>query len=297
MNYLCTMFYSTNSLKEIKEKAIADLSAFYHVHEAHNMVNQLIRHLLGMSRVDQQLDRDKRLSESEMVLFHKAMKRLLAMEPLQYVVGHTDFYGLTLEVGPGVLIPRPETEEMVHRILCEKLPEKISVLDMGTGSGCIALALKSERTAWEVMAVDVSHEAIRQAEKNSEKTGLAVDFRWCDILQVTGCLKKTGKKFDLIVSNPPYVSHAEKKFMAGNVLKYEPEAALFVPDEDPLLFYRQMITFSKEALLPQGLLFFEVNENFASQTAALLENSLFYPPEIIRDIRGKQRFIRARKRG
>ncbi len=296
MNYLCTMFFSTNRLQELKKGSIVLLSRLYPEKEAENMVNRLILHYLGMSRVDQQLHKDKRLSESEILLFQKAMKRLLTAEPLQYVLGVTDFYGLTLTVGPGVLIPRPETEEMVDRILRKNLPDKIDVLDVGTGSGCIALALKNARKQWHITAVDVSPDAIELAKKNARKTGLAVDFKRCDVLDAEKCFQITGGSFGLIVSNPPYVLKKEKRLMADNVLLYEPETALFVEDDDPLLFYRKTISFSLKALLPGGFIFFEINALFARETARLFDEKTFYAPEIIMDMHGKPRIICARKR-
>ena len=295
MNYLCIMHYSTNRLRDVKNAMLRKLRESYPPEEAGSMVNQLIFQFMGLTRAEQQLRGESLLSESQIVRFHKALQRLLAGEPLQYVLGHTEFYGLDLEVGPEVLIPRPETEELVERVLAAHPEPECRVLDMGTGSGCIALALKSMRKNWDIMAVDISLPALALARRNSEKHALAVDFRNCDILSPAECLDKTGKPFHIIVSNPPYVRKSERKFMAKNVLDFEPETALFVEDRDPLLYYREMATFARRALVAGGAIYWEVNENLAGETAALLREMFFVDVEIFNDIRGKQRFVGAKK--
>jgi release factor glutamine methyltransferase len=293
--YLCTMNFATNRLREMKRNLLLRLEEIYPPREAESIVNLLIRDFLGLTRAGQQLQTDLRLTESEILRFQNALDRLMQGEPLQYLTGNTEFYGLTLSVGPGVLIPRPETEEMVDRILKENRDEEKRVLDIGTGSGCIALALKSRRKQWRVTGIDLSSEALKIAKKNGEVTALEVDFRQCDVLDTRGCLDKTGKSFHLIVSNPPYVLQSESRQMAVNVLNYEPHVALFVEDDNPLLFYEKIAEFSQTALYPGGKLYFEVNENLADATARLLENQRFSEVEIFTDIHGKHRFVRCRK--
>ncbi len=296
MNYLCTMHYSTNRLREFKNGMHRKLEKLYPREEAMSIVNRLIFHFLGLTRVQQQLAGDVRLSESEMLLFHNAMKRLLNGEPVQYVLGTTEFYGLRLEVGPGVLIPRPETEQLVERVLLEHPEPNNRVLDIGTGSGCIALALKSRRKHWEITAVDVSSQALVLARRNSDRTALPVDFKRCDILSPSECYDKTGRpSFHIMVSNPPYVLKAERKHMAPNVLKFEPEIALFVDDRDPLLFYRKIANYALQALVPGGMLYFEVNERFALETESLLREKSFSGVGVFTDFRGKPRMVRAKK--
>lgn len=292
--YLCRMFYPSNKLLEIKEEIIARLAALYPQHEAENMVNMLIQHFFGLSRVMQQLQMDKRLSESELLMIHKAAGRLLDGEPVQYVLGKTTFYGLELDVSSAVLIPRPETEELVDMIVKGNRNDDIDILDVGTGSGCIALALKNNLVRSRVSAIDISEKALSLARKNAENLHLTIDFRLCDILDTAACRRTIGKKFDLIVSNPPYVLQKEKKQMRDNVLVYEPHSALFVEDDDPLLFYRKIMYFAEKSLIPDGKLYFEINENYAEEIAFLFDKDTFDIPEIRTDIHGKARFLVAR---
>ena len=290
------MFFTSNLLREIKKESVGRLSGIYKPREAENIVNRLIDSYLGLSRVGQQLNPDKRLSEAEVHLFREALRRLLAQEPLQYVLGAVEFYGLSLKVGSGVLIPRPETEQLVELIVNTPLPEQCRVLDVGTGSGCIPLALKSVKRDWKHTGVDVSAEALALAKENAALTGLSVDFRKCDVLKTEECRQVMGQPFHLIVSNPPYVREQEKSRMAGHVLQYEPWQALFVPDDDPLLFYQKISELARQVLLPGGWLFLELNENLAEETAGLFLPEEYPVVEIVTDFRGKERFLRARKK-
>jgi len=285
------MFYSTNKLSDIKKEAVLKLKGLYSQREAENMLNLLIHHYFNMTRAGQQLHPDKRLSESEMLLLHIAVKRLLNAEPLQYILGSTEFYGLQLEVGPEVLIPRPETEELVDIIIKETPNENLSVLDIGTGSGCIALALKSVLTLNRITAVDVSEQALAVARKNALKMNIDVDFRQCDIMNTTECLQVLPGNFQVIVSNPPYVLKQEKVQMSDNVLEYEPYLALFVENDDPLVFYRKIILLAKKVLHSGGKIYCELNENYAKETASLFDEDIFDIPEILKDIHGKNRFL------
>ena len=289
------MFYQSNKLLDIKGEMVARLVHLYPRREAENMVNRLILHLFGMSRVMQQIQVDKRLSESEMLIVHKTIQRLLKGEPIQYVLGVTEFYGLKLAIRPGALIPRPETEELVDMIVKEHRGEEIAVLDIGTGSGCIALALKNSLPRCHVMAVDVSEQALQLARENARQLHLDIDFKLCDILDTETCHAVLDRKFQLIVSNPPYVLQKEKVQMSGNVLNFEPHLALFVADDEPLLFYRKIIKLAGESLMAGGSLYFEINENYAVKTAALFDQRVFEKPLILKDIHGKERFVKARK--
>jgi len=293
--YLCRMFYTSNQLAGIKRAEITRLTQFYPYHEAENMMNMLIMHFLGLSRVMQQLQVDKQLSESEMLAVHGAVKRLLNNEPIQYVLGDTMFYGLRLEVNANVLIPRPETEELVEIIVKDVHKEDTDILDIGTGSGCIALALKNNLVQSRISAVDISEEALSLARKNAKNLQLDVNFLRCNILDTAACLKTFDKYFDIIVSNPPYVLQKEKEQMSGNVLDYEPHLALFVEDNDPLIFYRKIMRFADKFLRSGGKLYFEINENYAEETAALFCKDIFETPDIQIDINGKKRFIAVRK--
>ncbi|VAW27372.1 Peptide chain release factor N(5)-glutamine methyltransferase [hydrothermal vent metagenome] len=285
------MFYTSNKLADIKKVMVSRIVRLYPQREAENMANMLIRHYFGLSRTMQQLQIDKRLSESEMLIIDKAVKRLLTAEPIQYVVGSTEFYGLELDASPEVLIPRPETEELVDIIIKDNRNDNVDILDIGTGSGCIALALKNTYAKSRVTAIDISEKALALARKNAENLNLKVDFRQCNILDAEACSTVLEKKFHIIVSNPPYVLQKEKAQMADNVLKYEPPLALFVEDDDPLLFYRKIIRFAERSLRPNGKLYFEINENYAEATASLFDKDTFDIPETMTDVHGKVRFL------
>ncbi len=282
-------------MAEIKKVLVERLSGIYARKEAENLVNMLIRHYYGLSRAMQQVQIERRLSGSEMLAIQEAVKRLLNSEPIQYVLGNAEFYGLQIEVGRGVLIPRPETEELVGKILEDNSGADFEILDIGTGSGCIALALKNVLPGCNVTAIDVSAGALSLARKNAKKLNLDIDFRQCNILNTEACWSTLGKSFHIIVSNPPYVLQKEKKEMADNVLKYEPHLALFVEDADPLLFYRKIMGFARKALKPGGKLYLEVNANYAAETASLFERDIFNFPEISADIHGKSRFLIVKK--
>ncbi len=289
------MVYAKNKLAEVKKVLVERLSGIYPRKEAENLVNMLIRHYYGLSRAMQQVQIERRLSGPEMLSIQGAAKRLLDSEPIQYVLGSTEFYGLQIEVGQGVLIPRPETEELVGKIIEDNSGTDFEILDIGTGSGCIALALKNVLPRCNVTAIDVSAGALSLARKNAKKLNLDIDFRQCNILDTEVCWSTLGKSFHIIVSNPPYVLQKEKKEMADNVLKYEPHLALFVEDADPLLFYRKISDYALKALKSGGKLYLEVNANYADETASLFEKSIFSFPEILTDFHGKSRFLVVKK--
>ncbi len=289
------MVYATNRLAETKKVLVEKLSGIYPRKEAENLMNMLIMHYFGLSRAMQQVQIERRLSGSEMPVMQGAVKRLLNSEPIQYVLGVTEFYGLQIAVGQNVLIPRPETEELVGKIIGGNSGTNLEILDIGTGSGCIALALKEALPMCSITAIDVSVGALSLARKNAKKLNLDIDFRQCNILNTEACWSTLGKSFHIIVSNPPYVLQKEKKRMADNVLKYEPHLALFVEDTDPLLFYREIMDFARKALKPGGKLYLEINANYAVETASLFGKDIFNSPEILTDLHGKSRFLIVRK--
>lgn len=219
-----------------------------------------------------------------------AVNRLQNSEPIQYVVGSCEFYGLSLEVDKSVLIPRPETEELIEWIR-SKLASPTSIVDICTGSGCIALALKSIYSMASVEGWDISKEALNVALRNSVTTSLPVLFKEIDVLNNTIILEDV----DLIVSNPPYVRDSEKSLMADNVLKYEPHLALFVEDSDPLIFYNRIAQIAKAGLAKGGFLFFEINEAFGDEVVALLAQLGFVDVELKRDMSGRERMVSGRK--
>ena len=230
------------------------------------------------------------------------LQRLQKKEPIQYIFGHTLWRGIDLQLSPATLIPRPETAELVDfitRDLATKAPSLVgrdgvgpAVLDIGTGSGCIAIALKQQQSAWNVYGLDISEEAIAIARGNAERNHTPIQFAQCDILRQTPLLTdKNGKKvtFQIVVSNPPYIAEREKAQMDASVLDYEPHSALFVPDQDPLLFYRRI---AELRLAPY--LYFEVNEAYAQQTADILQSMGYQDIILKNDSYGKPRILAAR---
>ncbi len=234
-------------------------------------------------------DLEKESDQKHWEGFKKGMYRLESGEPLQYVLGKSTFLGLELKVDPSVLIPRPETEELVDWLLEKNIEQKKRVLDIGTGSGCIPLALKKSRPDWQVLGMDISKKALEIAEENAAVLGLPVEFFQDDILQDPSDLGK----FDLIVSNPPYVSQEEKNEMRQNVLDHEPRLALFPEGTDPLIFYRKIIEYSLLSLNSGGSLFFELNEGYWEETRSLFLEGEWKSLEVKKDIFGKYRMLSA----
>jgi len=285
------MDYGDNLLLHLKKQWQKRLEDIYPVADANQLIQLLIQHELKLSRVQQALHPDYRLNESELLSLHQAIKRLRKEEPIQYIIGYADFYGLQLRVNPSVLIPRPETEELVDLILKENQKKDVRILDIGTGSACIALALKKYMPAAEVQAIDISEEALKVAKDNAKHNHLEVKFNRCNILEETTCLSDS--VFDIIVSNPPYVTEKDRLHMQKNVVNFEPHIALFVKDLDPLLFYRHIAQFALIHLNKQGKLYFEINESFGKETLQLLNNLRFEKVKLHNDIHNKARFVGA----
>lgn len=236
----------------------------------------------------------KELSDMERKEVDKIIIRLQQSEPIQYILGETTFYGLKFLVNPSVLIPRPETEELVSRILKEYTDKNIRVLDIGTGSGCIAISLNKNLPDSEFVAVDISEKALLTARENNKINATNVSFIQTDILSEQA-KKDIHGVFDIIVSNPPYVMEKEMVNMDKNVLLYEPSQALYVPDNDPLLFYRSITYFANEKLNEGGFLYFEINAQCGSTMVCFLQQEGYKDIELIQDIFGKNRMIKARK--
>ncbi len=284
------MEIKSNLLREIKIQYLKELETVYNEREAGSLLNVLIKHFFGLSRVDQAVQADFRLSESEILKLHFAVKDLKNQKPVQYITGEAEFQGLKLKVTPDVLIPRPETEELIDLIVKENKPGKInSILDIGTGSGCIALSLKKYFPAAEVTGIDISEAGLKIAKENGKLNGLQVNFVKADILDSK--VKNKFDKFDMIVSNPPYVTEDDKILMEKNVLEFEPHLALFVENNEPLVFYDRIADFSVEKLNPDGQLWFEVNEKYGHEVSGLLKHKGFKNVTVIKDFRGKERFV------
>ncbi len=269
-----------------------ELNGLYPETEVRAFRNHIIEHVCGLDYTQQILMQDLDMDENQRQEVTHIVERLKAFEPLQYILGETEFYGLKLKLTPAVLIPRPETEELVQWISETGLPVNPHIIDIGTGSGCIALALKKLFPAATVGAADISEPALELARENSMLNNLEVDFMHADILMWETC---NWHHYDLIVSNPPYVRESEKRMMQPNVLEYEPETALFVTDADPLLFYRHIAEFAYEHLQPGGWLFFEINEQLGGEMTLLVEKKGFNAIETRKDLFGKVRMLRCRK--
>ena len=290
-HYLCVMKVQTNLLTDIKTYYLQELELLYGRHEAESLLNILIKHFLGLSRSDQAINKNFRLNETELLKIYFAVKELKKEKPVQYILGETEFLGLTLKVNQSVLIPRPETEELVSRIIQENTHELSTVLDIGTGSGCIALALKKAFPKSKVIATDVSRKVLAVAKENAKNLNLEIELQEFDVLDELQWV--SFPSVDMIVSNPPYVTEKEKVYMKNNVLLYEPAKALFIKDNDPLIFYRKIGVLAKNILKPQGQLWFEINENFGRQIIELLKYQGFATVELIKDFNGKERMIKA----
>ena len=242
--------------------------------------------LLGYNRSDCIIHTDKDITSDISDKLNQIIADLKTNKPIQHIIGETEFYGLKFKVNEHTLIPRPETEELVQWILQH---EFTSALDIGTGSGCIPIALKKNKDA-EISAIDVSESALLVAKENAKINEVEINFLLQDILKTT-----TLPKVDVIISNPPYVLDKEKELMLANVLDNEPHLALFVPDNNPLLFYKKIANLAFTSLPKNGLLFFEINEQFGKETVAMLSAIGFVDIELKKDINDKDRMIKATK--
>ncbi len=286
-----------NNLKQLKSVYVTDLSDLYGVDEAEQLMTILIEHLFEVSRYQLVMEPDIRLSESEIVKLHMAVKELKMLTPVQYITGRVEFMGHNYIVDPSVLIPRPETEELVHLILDNENGENLKILDVGTGSGCIAISLYLKMVNSIVVACDYNQKALDTAVLNSEVNGAEVDFKRLNILDKNSKIehKSVGQDFDIIVSNPPYVTSSERSKMNDNVLNYEPHDALFVPDEDPLIFYDAILHHADLWLKAGGRLYFEINENLGNETLHLIREKGYKQVRLFKDLFDKDRFIQATK--
>lgn len=247
--------------------------------------------MLGLDALDIYMGKDIILSECKQRELENIIIRLQKNEPIQYIRGFAEFCGRKFKVAPGVLIPRPETAELVELVVKEN-PEARRILDIGTGSGCIAISLDKSLRKAEVEAWDISGEALAVARQNNEALDAHVTFVQRDVWSEE--CEEEGT-YDIIVSNPPYVTEAEKEEMEANVLEWEPEQALFVPDEDPLRFYRRIAGLGRKLLVPEGRLYFEINQAYGEETARMLEMNQYHNVRVIKDIFGKDRIVTANR--
>jgi release factor glutamine methyltransferase len=272
------------------------LAEIYPPEEIRSFIRLIFSHTCNLSCNQQILCKDKQIPENEKKQIHAILKRLKKQEPIQYIIGETEFYSLPMKVNPAVLIPRPETEELVDLII-KQHPDvsRIKILDVGTGSGCIAVALAKHMPHAEVTATDISEPALQTARTNARLNKTDIRFLLSDILDSDEAVSLISDGFDIIVSNPPYVRNSERQAMSANVLDYEPHSALFVPDENPLLFYRAIAVFAQKKLTGGGIIYFEINPECEALIAGMLYSNGFTNTEIIQDLSGKKRFVTAKK--
>lgn len=285
------MQWNTNKLADLKKLYTEDLSLYYDKDEAKTFLNILIKSFFGYSRSDLAVNNNLRLSESEMLKLHFAIKDLKKFKPIQYIIKKTDFLNTRLMVNESVLIPRPETEELVDLILKKETKPNLRILDIGTGSGCIAIALKKNLDDAAVFGIDISTDALNLASKNAFINEVLLHFLQFNILDPKPV--PDFEELDIIVSNPPYVTQAEKSLMKENVLRYEPHEALFVED-DPLLFYKAISYFASDHLKKGGRVYFEINEKYGKEVCDLMLRNSF-GALLHKDLYGKDRFVSATK--
>lgn len=282
--------YRTNFIKELKSIFDRDeVESFFYI---------ILQAFHDLKRVDLALNRELELDAIQFLQWEKVVSELKLQKPIQYILGETEFFGLPFYVNENTLIPRPETEELVDWMIesiklkvvsskAEANNQKLKVLDIGTGSGCIAVSLAKNLPNADVFALDVSQKALEIAQKNASRNEVNVHFLQENILEIDSL----DYQFDIIVSNPPYVRHLEKEEIKKNVLDYEPHLALFVENEDALLFYRKIAKLAQKNLSQNGLLYFEINQYLGKETVGLLEELNFKNIQLKQDIYGKDRMI------
>ena len=278
-------------MKIITHKIQEGLATTYTDGEIKALTRIIATELLGVSQMAYFLKDNITLTAEQEALLDNAIERLKKQEPIQYILGYCDFCGLRFRVTPATLIPRPETSELVEWITSEATGKE-SILDIGTGSGCIAVSLAHKLPQSKVTAWDISNEALAVASENSKENGQTVTFEQVDILAYE---PTAGKQFDIIVSNPPYIKENEKEAMHSNVLDWEPHTALFVPDSDPLLFYRTIAEKGLQILKPGGRLYFEINRAHGKETMEMLAALGYTSIELRKDFADNDRMIRAVK--
>lgn len=285
------------TFREAEQIYTNNLSLVYDSREAASLAWLSISHVCKLERAEYLNLKDTEVPTDKKQSLLKILEELKTGKPLQYVIGETEFYGLTFKVNPSVLIPRPETEELVEWILSDLRKPKISIeglkiIDIGTGSGCIPISLKKNLPEAQLYALDISTEALGVSKQNAALNQTMVNFIQADILNLLN-KQPSDEKFGIIVSNPPYVTDAEKKQMLPNVLQHEPHLALFVPDNDPLIFYKAIADFAIKHLDTTGSLYLEINENLGEETVQLLKQMGFKNIELRQDLSGKDRMIRS----
>jgi release factor glutamine methyltransferase len=298
------------NVKNYRTQFSTNLSPIYPKTEIDSFFFILVDEYLDLQRIDVTLNPNFKITEDKVFLLNRALNRLKNEEPIQYIIGNTEFYGFPFLVDKNTLIPRPETEELVEWILLEaeklqssKASKSLNILDIGTGSGCIPISLAKKLPTATVSAIDISVDALKVAKKNATLNKVKIEFIEADILQTehlnifanssTSCNSSSKKQFNIIVSNPPYVRELEKVEIQNNVLQNEPHLALFVSNENPLIFYDKIADLAKQNLAKDGLLFFEINQYLGQETSKILTEKGFKNIELRKDLFGNERMIKA----
>jgi release factor glutamine methyltransferase len=285
-----------NKIRHLLDFYHSELKTIYPSEEIDALFLLAAEHYLGFSRNEILSKKEENLNQSDLIKLYDCCKELSKHRPIQYILGEAYFYGSIFVVNEFVLIPRPETEELVDLILKEN-KSILSLLDIGTGSGCIPISIKKHSPEAKVFGCDISEGALQVAQKNAKKHQVDIDFFKADALDPSSIKKQTDKPFEVIVSNPPYINIREKDQMEKNVLEHEPHLALFVDDSDDTIFYKKIIDFCKEGLLSGGKLYFELNpltSGIVKEYA--LQSKQFLTCELIKDLSGKMRFFRGVKK-
>ncbi|MCD6112395.1 MAG: peptide chain release factor N(5)-glutamine methyltransferase [Bacteroidales bacterium] len=281
----------SNKIIDIKKYITDKLMPYYDVNEINSFIFLIFEHLFSFSRVDLVLKSNENINESELVKIFSIVKELKKHKPIQYILGKTNFMGYDFSVTPDVLIPRPETEELVNLIINDNNEnDKLNIIDIGTGSGCIAVSLKKILFNSEVFAVDVSEKALEIAKKDALKNNADISFSKLNVLNKD--YNADFPMFDIIVSNPPYVRKSEKQMMNKNVLNYEPSEALFVDDDNALVFYKAIFDFASKYLKKNGKIWLEANEYLTNDLKELFNNKGLKNIKVIKDVNNKNRFFK-----
>ncbi len=286
------MGYNIRTIKDIKPYLVRELIEIYPEPEINALATIIIKTLFGVSRLHAITQPQDPISKKKADEIITICNELRSGKPLQYILEETSFYNCIIRVNPHVMIPRPETEELVDLIIKENRGYKGEILDAGCGSGCIAIALAVNLPGTKVTGIDISEEAIRISQENALLNNAVVSFLQTDILNPG---LKSPDSMGIIVSNPPYILESEKVHIAKNVLDFEPHRALFVPDSDPLLYYMAILKMAEKVLIPSGKVYFEINEALGMPMTGLLKSTGFSSVEVIRDINGKDRIVKGIK--
>jgi release factor glutamine methyltransferase len=288
------MSVNIKTIKDIRIFLSGELDEIYQEPEKNSVINLIIMTLFGISKLHQLYISDQPVSEVQAGKITEICRELRTGSPVQYVLGETIFYDCKIKVNKSTLIPRPETEELVGLVISENKNLLGDIIDFGTGSGCIAIALAANLKGVNVTGIDISAAALEVARENAKINNVNITLKEGDILNFN--IKSVNKPF-IIVSNPPYVRNSEKKLMQKNVLDFEPHQSLFVDDSDPLIYYRAILEIADKILLPRGRIYFEINEAMGEQMKALMDKFEYPFSAIVKDINGKDRFIKGTKNG